>query len=371
MNRRLIMLGTAPETRGGVAAVVNAYRAQGLFERWPIDYIPTHRDGAAHRKLLTAVKALLTFILLLARERRVVVHLHSASRTSFWRKSIFMAIGMCTRSPVILHLHGGGFARFYETESGAAARRLIRFFLDRAGCVIVVSERWRAWVASVTQNKRVVCIPNPAPLAEASPEARRGDMVLFVGRVARGKGIFDLLDAVRALRASIPGIRLVYAGEGDLASVARYAERLGIGDAVRLAGWLGPAEKQSLMRRAAAFVLPSYAEGMPMSLLEAMAAGVPVVATRVGGIPDVVTDGVDGFLFTPGDTEELERLLRRLLLAPDLGERIARAARQTVRRRFAPERTVAQLEEIYAGFGLQGGRQLSILEAGARPTCAE
>jgi len=356
---RLIMLGTALETRGGIAAVVQAYRAQGLFERWPIDYVPTHRDGGAVCKLLTAAKALLTVVFLLAKHRRVVMHVHCASRASFWRKSIFMTIAMLARCPVILHLHGGGFARFHDVECGKLRRRIICFFLERASRVIVLSERWRAWIAGATESRRVVCIPNPVPLAEAWPESRREDIVLFVGRVERGKGIFDLLDAVRASRASIPGIRLVCAGEGDLESVARYAERLGIGDAVRLTGWIGPAEKRSLMRRAAVFVLPSYAEGLPMSLLEAMASGVPVVATAVGGIPDVVTDGVDGLLFTPGDTATLQRLLRRLMHEPMLAMRIAMAARETVRLRFNSDRVVAQLEEIYAGFGLAVGARAS------------
>ena len=369
--RCVIMLGTAFETRGGIAAVVNAYRAQGLFERWPIEYVVTHCEGGALRKLLTAARALLKVTGLLARHRSVVMHLHVASRASFWRKSVFMAIGMCARCPVIFHLHGGGFARFYEAECGAAGRCLVRFFLDRAACVIVLSERWRAWIAGVTQNERIVCVPNPAARAQARPQPRGDPIVLFVGRVEQGKGIFDLLDAVRALRASIPGVRLVCAGAGDLESVARYARRLGIGQAISLTGWIGPAEKQSWMRRAAVFVLPSYAEGLPVSLLEAMAAGVPVVASRVGGIPDVVTDGVHGFLFTPGDSVELERQLRRLLLDPDLGKRLAAAARASVRLRFAPERVIAQLEEIYAGLGLRGGRELSMLQAGARPTCAE
>lgn len=349
---RLIMLGTACETRGGIAAVVNVYRAQGLFGRWPIDYVATHCDGGAARKLMTALAALFRFISLLAEHPRSAVHVHCASRASFWRKSVFMAIAMLAGCPVIFHLHGGGFAQFYEKECGSARRRVVRFFLDRAATIIVLSERWRAWMAQVTRHPRVICIPNPVPAVEAWSVPSHQNIVLFLGRIERSKGIFDLLDAIAALRAPNPEIRLVCAGDGQLEAVKRYVERLAIGDAVDFPGWIGPEEKRSLMSRAAVFVLPSYAEGMPMSLLEAMAAGLPVIATEVGGIPDVVTDGVTGFLFTPGDTAKLEQLLRKLMYDSKLGERVALAAREIIRRRYSAVQVVAQLELIYAGIGL-------------------
>ena len=350
--KHLIML--APAGRGGITSVVDAYRAQGLFERWPIHGVATHRDGGAARKILTALKATLNVVAFLARHRRAVMHVHCAFRASFWRKSIFMTIGILAGCPVILHLHAGAFPEFYDAECGKLRKRIVRFFLDRAACIIVLSERWRTWVTGVTENRRIVCISNPVPAVEGQPFSHRESLVLFLGRLSREKGVFDLLDAVSALRALVPGIRLVCAGDGDLESVARYAERLGIKDAVSLPGWIGPAEKRSLMNRAAVCVLPSYAEGQPMSLLEAMAAGLPVVATEVGSIPDLVTDGVNGFLFTPGDKETLRLLLLRLLCDPQLGRRIAAAARETVRLRFDADRVVAQLEGIYAGLGLVG-----------------
>ncbi len=350
--KHLIML--APAGRGGITSVVDAYRVQGLFERWPIHCVATHCDGGAARKILTALKATLNIVAFLARHRRAVMHVHCALRASFWRKSIFMTIGILAGCPVIFHLHAGAFPEFYDAECGKLRKRIVRFFLDRAACIIVLSERWRTWITSVTENRRIVCIANPVPAAEGQPFAHRESLVLFLGRLAREKGVFDLLDAVSALRTLVPGIRLVCAGDGDLESVARYAERLGIKDAVSLPGWIGLAEKRSLMNRAAVCVLPSYAEGLPMSLLEAMAAGLPVVATEVGSIPDLVTDGVSGFLFTPGDEETLRLLLLKLLCDPQLGRRIAAAARETVRLRFDADRVVAQLEGIYAGLGLVG-----------------
>src|SRR4030095_13478701 len=102
------------------------------------------------------------------------------------------------------------------------------------------------------------------------------------------------LEAVSALRPSVPDVRLLCAGEGDRAAVARYAERLGIADAVKCTGWIGPSGKRALLESSAVFALPSYDEALPMSLLEAMAAGIAPVASAVGGIPEAITDRVPG-----------------------------------------------------------------------------
>jgi glycosyltransferase involved in cell wall biosynthesis len=177
-------------------------------------------------------------------------------------------------------------------------------------------------------------------------------MVLFLGRMQPAKGVFDLLEAIAALRPAVPDVRLVCAGDGDRIAVASYAESLGIADAVKFTGWVGPAGKRALFEAAAAFALPSYEEALPAGLLEAMGAGVPPVASAVGGIPEVVVDGVSGFLVAPGDRSSLERALRRLLIDTKLAARIGAAARETVRLRFAPERALPQLEEIYAALGV-------------------
>jgi len=121
---------------------------------------------------------------------------------------------------------------------------------------------------------------------------------------------------------------------------------------VKFTGWVGPSGKRALLETAAAFALPSYDEGLPNGLCEAMAAGVPAVVSPVGGIPEVVTDGVTGLLVAPGDKVTLERQLRRVLTDRALAERLGAAARETARARFAPERTIGRLEEIYGALGL-------------------
>jgi glycosyltransferase involved in cell wall biosynthesis len=158
---------------------------------------------------------------------------------------------------------------------------------------------------------------------------------------------------VSALRGAVPDVLLVCAGEGDRAAVARYAERLGIADAVKFTGWVGPSGKRALLESAAVFALPSYDEALPVSLLEAMAAGVPAVVSPVGGVPEVVVDSVSGFFAAPGDIATLQRLLKKLLLDRRLGVRIGAAARESVRLRCSPERALVRLGELYAGLGLR------------------
>jgi glycosyltransferase involved in cell wall biosynthesis len=349
---RLMMFGAAPQTPGSIATVVDAYRAHGLFTRWPIEYVPTHYQGSAGQNAACALRALRSFAAGLARERRLVVHLHTAAR-GFWRDSVIMAAALAARCPLVLQLHAGGFERRFDA-AGPFLRTMMRTFIEHASCVIVPSESMRSWVRGIARNAYVVCLPNPVASTQASRDPGCPNLVLFLGRLKPGKGVFDLVDAVSELRAAVPDVRLVCAGDGDRGAVARYAERLGIADAVKFTGWVGSSGKRALLESAAVFALPSYEEALPMSLLEAMGAGLPVIASPVGGIPEVVVDGVSGFLCAPGDRASLQRALRKLLLDRSLAARIGAAARESVRLRFAPERALPRLEQVYAAVGLCG-----------------
>ena len=352
----VVMIGTDSTSRGGIAAVIASWRSAGLFERWPIEYLATHREGTRREKVSTAAQGLLALFASAWRNGRGVLHVHAASRWSFWRKSIYMSAALMAGWPVIFHLHGGGFARFLREDCGPLGRRVVRYFLDRAAVIVVVSERWAAWMHDVTSNPRIVCVPNGVPVLPASPAAREPGLVAFAGRCRATKGIHDLVEALAATARSHPRVHAECAGDGDLAAVARHASRLGIPGRVRLRGWIGARERDDLLARASIFVLPSHAEALPMGLLEAMAAGCAVVATSVGGIPDLVRHGVNGLLVPPREPAELAKALRTLLDDPQLAERLGREARATVVARYTPERAVERLEQVYAALGVRRGR---------------
>lgn len=348
-KRRIVMLGTSPHTRGGIAAVLNSYTAAGLTERWPLVHLPTHQDGNARQKALTAATALGRFVGLLLRRRVLLVHVHSASNASFWRKSVFIALAYVARRPILFHLHGGGFIDFFE-RSPPPRQRAIRFVLDRVSHIIVLTEEWRRRLVRVTINPNVSVIANPVnaqPLLAIDRRRHPENVVLFLGRFDRDKGIYDLIDAVAVLANEFPLLRLRFVGDGETAPLQRYAVDKGVGDRIELCGWVSGDAKVAVLAEASIWALPSYIEGMPMGLLEAMAAGLPVVASRVGGIPEVVDDGVQGLLIQPGDVEGLTRALRQLLHDPLRRGRMGQAARLRIRQRYAADIVLPQVEVLY------------------------
>ena len=343
------MLGTAPSTRGGVSSVVNSYEAGGLFAKWPISYIATHTDGPWVHKLSTALSAWVLFARHLVFRRKLVLHVHTASRASFWRKSCFIIPAIWTRKPVIFHLHGAEFLQFYWTECGPLRRRIIRYILDRCAEIIVLSNTWRRDISEVTRHPNITVIYNPSRDWEQRvyKESRAGKRVLFLGRLGRRKGVYDLLEAFTLVLWQFPDAELICAGDGEVKEVRDLLRQQGLEDHVTLPGWVGDELKAELLAAASVYVLPSYAEGLPMSILEAMSAGLPVVATPVGGIPEAITDGKEGCLVPVGDVQQLADALCRLLGDDALRESMGSQARITFSERFHLDVVIPQLEAIY------------------------
>lgn len=353
-EKYVVMLGTAFETMGGVSAVVNVYREHGLFDRWPVLYLPTHCDGGPLKKFGLAFKSLVRYIGLLFSGQVRMVHVHSSSYASFWRKSFFMALAFLADKPVIFHLHGAEFDMFLSQKCGTLARRFVICTLEKASCITVLSSQWQSWMSGIVRNPNIVRIFNPIIRTNKVLSAsHNSSKVLFLGRLGQRKGIFDLLEAVARLGPDFPELELLCGGDGDADAVSRRTEALGIQDRVRLLGWVRGPEKEALLASAGIFVLPSYHEGLPMSILEAMAAGLPVVSTRVGGIPDAITSGKEGFLIEAGDVDALEAALRRLLANPDLAQAMGAEGLGKVAAEFDADKVIPQIEALYRKLGVQ------------------
>jgi glycosyltransferase involved in cell wall biosynthesis len=341
------MLGTAPGMPSGIASLVEVYRAHGLFDRWNVEYVETHREGDHGAKVAVAFHAWIRAMGRVLTGRVALLHIHLASYASFWRKTLFALPARAFGVPYVLHVHGGHFADFYRAQ-GDFARRVIRFVLRHAERVVALSPEWRGTLESIEPASRITIVPNPvtvpawhAPLDEAPPTA------LFLGVLVARKGLLDLLNAWVAVRDAIPDARLVIAGSGDIARTTELAREIGVADSVRITGWVEGDAKQALLRRAWVLALPSHAEALPMAVLEALAAGIPVVATRVGGIPAAVEEGRNGLLVPPRDRGALAGALIRVLSDAQLRKGMGAAARERAMAEFSADVAVPSLEAIW------------------------
>lgn len=347
MARRVLMVCTAG--RGGMLSVIESYRVDGLFDRWGVRLFSPHDEGSLARRLWLAAVEILRFIVEILTHRVTLVHCHAAELGSFWRKSIFGLLARACGIPVLFHLHGAEMKDFYDGQA-APIRRLISWILERYSAVVVLSPSWADWVRSVAPRARVFVLHNYVRMpAVQGRRAGEGPIkVLFLGIIGHRKGVYDLLPAFAQALAARPGMKLLIGGNGEVDQARMRAAELGLGDAVEFLGWVGGDRKNELLAQADIFVLPSYNEGLPISLLEAMSWGVPVISTTVGGIPELIRDGTDGYLIEAGDVPALARRLTELAGDPDLRRRMGSAGREQVAESFSREAVLPRLEQLYA-----------------------
>ncbi|HWE91245.1 MAG TPA: glycosyltransferase family 4 protein [Pseudonocardiaceae bacterium] len=335
---RVLMVGSDPAGRGGMCSVASALLRESARPGFPADirYVPTHRNGSAAGRLAVWLSGSARVLALLAARRADVLHAHVSERGSVLRKGLLVLAAAALRVPVVLHCHGAEFLPFYSGLP-RPLRSIVGWLFRRADRLAVLGRSWREdYVRLVgVDPKRVVVVGNPVSLPGSAPEPAADSAVmrvLFLGRFGARKGSTDVLTAIGALPAESRAlVRLRMAGDGELARTRVLAE--GLRDAgidVEVSGWLSADERDVALAESDVFVLPSFDEGLPLALLEAMAWGLAPVVSPVGSIGEVVRDGENGLLVRPGDVAGLTAALHTLISEPDIRARLGKAARVAV-----------------------------------------
>lgn len=326
---KIVMIGADRSVKGGVSAVVNHLYEAGLDQKADLTYIGTMVDGSKVKKACRAVLALVKF--LFALPKADLVHVNMAADASCHRKMIFMKLARIFRKKIIIHEHGGDFQGFYYERCSKKQQEKVKRALNSAEGMLVLSDEWKAFFSEIVNPEKIHVLQNAVPVPDTEKQDYSSHDVLFLGRLCKEKGIGELLDAVPVIKEQIPDFRLILGGfwEDGNENLQRKAEALS--DTVCCPGWVGKEERDRLFEACSIFVLPTWFEGQPVSLLEAMAAGMCVAASKVGGIPQIL--GVKpepGIMMEAKNPQEIADTLIRLLQDEELRKELGSRARQRI-----------------------------------------
>lgn len=348
---QVTMFGPSLAATSGISAVINNWIEAGIHDGIDLDYISTLDDYVPGQYFIKFKNGIRSYLRILTKKSSSVdiVHIHMSFGMSFYRKSIIFLIAKIKKYKVVVHLHGSRFKEFYE-EGNGVQKKLIKLLFDKSDAVFVLSNSWKNFVETISINKNIYILNNGSSVEKFGDKIvnDNGDiLIVFMGRLGKRKGTYDLIEAFREVIKEISNVKLLLGGDGDIEDVKSLISDLDLIDKVKVLGWVSGSEKIMTFRKADIYVLPSYNEGLPGSILEAMSAGAPIVTTPVGGIPEAVKDGVNGFLIKPGDIKHLASKLIILCKDEQLRIQMGNASKKIIQGKFDIKQIVEDLVEHY------------------------
>lgn len=307
-NNNKILTITPPykKPKGGIGQVVNSYSK--IFDPF-YTVITTSYESNRLKKLFILLNSLIHFFYYMTFKDIKIVHIHTASENSFKRKSLFINLSKLFRKKVLLHIHGASFKEFTSKN-----KKFIGTNLKKCDKIIALSDSWKQFFTDIYDLKNVTVLPNivenPIKKEYVSEDKLK---ILYLGIIGDRKGIFDLLSILKENKDFYKTkIIINIGGNGEIERLNEYITDNQLEELVNYEGWVSGNKKIELLNSTDIYILPSYNEGLPISILEAMSYGKPIISTNVGGIPEIV-DNQNGIIIEPGDKKALKAAINYFL----------------------------------------------------------
>jgi glycosyltransferase involved in cell wall biosynthesis len=355
MQKIIYIVAPSGAAGGGMGRVKDYMLASGgdALGRTRFEALVTRDESGAAHSLLLLLKAILAIWGTRLTGRLALVHVHFGDKGSAARKGLVILAARAVGAPVILHLHAAELTQFYAGLN-PLLQYLLRLPFRAASSVIVLGKLWRDWLVDDLgiEAKKIDILYNGVPVAviprdfaKAAPVPCR---ILFLGLLSERKGISDFLHGLAGIGPGAPAWEAVIAGNGDIPAYEAKARALGLEAHTRFIGWVDQQGVRRELARADMMVLPSYNEGLPLVILEALGSGTPVIATPIGAIPEVLEDGENVLFVTPGDRAGLAEAMTRLIADPALRQQLSTRGQARFSQQFTLEAFLASLFAIYA-----------------------
>ena len=344
---RVLMCASSLKVKGGMVSVVKNYLACRDWGNVRITFIPTHIETNKYLLMAYFSIAYIRILGLILLGKIDIAHLHVAERGSFYRKAFILQTLKRFGVKVILHHHGAEFDLFYNGLSGKR-KEYVNKILRMADLNIVLSQRLVQMIKGKSPEAKVEVLYNAVNVPQTNPYDIQSRNVLFLGRLGHRKGTYDLLEVIKRIDKELPSdVKFYLCGDGETEAVKKEVEALGICHRIAHIGWIDGKQKEDFMKQSMINVLPSYNEGLPMTILETMAHGIPNISTSIASIPEVLHDGENGFLITPGDVDTLCKRILQLIDDNSLRTRFSQASYKLVKCSFSLNANIQKLSRFY------------------------
>ncbi len=362
-DKSVLIVGPTPPPMGGISTYVEDMLASEIKDRFSIMHLNTARDLSIKKSniknLILSLNILSRLSQILATEKPDIVHIHTSSYLAFWDKSLLLIVAKIFGSKTIMHVHGAKFDLFYN-NSNHLKKGLIKYLLNCADTVIVLSSSWESFFRKIVDENKIFVLPNGVHYSKYESYNKNTEIekyhhdntnILFLGNLVERKGIYDVLKSINSITKKNKQVHFTFAGseevKGQIDEFRETCKDLGLEDYVTVKPNISDEEKYELFAVSDIFLLPSYAEGLPIAMLEAMASGLPVISSHVGGIPEVIDDGENGYLITPGDHLELANRIIKLIENPNLRMMMSKCNKQKIKDRYDWKNVANQISNQY------------------------
>ncbi len=349
---KICMIVQDPAVKGGIAAVTGGYYGSRLEKDVDITYVESYCDGSKFKKLQKALKAYKIFRKVLKENTPDLVHVHSSFGPSFFRKYPIIHMAAKRGIPVVNHIHGSALDELY-TNAPSWKKRMVEKSYGECARLIVLSEEWKKKLSVIVPPEKIEVVPNYSKIFKDTVTDESLDkrfdkkQILYLGRFDSLKGVSDIPAIADIVRRGGVSATFVVGGTGETEPVISEIERLNVQDIVSLPGWITGDQKDKLLRESAIFLLPSHMEAMPMSILEAMGYGLPIISCDVGGIPQVVARDENGKLYLPKDVTGMANGIISYLTDKELWKKASKTSLELADKKYSFEAHIDSLEAIY------------------------
>ena len=354
-RKKVCMIVQDKMVKGGIAAVISGYYGSILEEKYQMIYVESYKDGGKFTKLIKGIQGYLKFAKVLMFEHPDMVHIHSSFGPSFYRKLPFIYMASIAKVPIINHIHGADFDEFYFNATEKKQKLISRVY-NKCNKLIALSAEWKERLSLIVPSEKIEIIENYSVLNTGAFEERKqrnsNHTVLFLGELGRRKGCYDIPAVIKKVVKEIPDAHFVLCGTGseeDETAINEMIVDLGITKNVEFPGWVRSEKKDQTLKRADVFFLPSYNEGMPMSILDAMGYGLPIVSTNVGGIPKIVHNDENGYCCKAGDIDSMAAILTYILADNNLQLKMGQNSINIIKESYSLDHHIELLISVYEG----------------------